>query len=563
MAFGFRFDRLTFSDGTEVQLPASGVVVLVGPNNAGKSAALRELLQRLNVPTPEHVVLHAAEIEKQGDADDFTEWLEKTAFVLDRADGRHFRRPQVGGPVREDVVRNEWSHPGPYGPNIWGFLAFHGAADSRLQLVSGSGPYDPLNDAPGNPMQVLFAQPELELRISDTAYEAFGQRLTLARIWGSNLDLHVGTTDLEPGMPPSPEYIEAIRALPLVHQQGDGVRSFIGLMLALITAQFPIVSVDEPEAFLHPPQARLLGRKLASDVPEGTQVFVATHSADVLQGLLDPADADVTVIRLVRDANVNRAAVLAHESLRDIWGDPLLRYSNVLDGLFHRGVIACEADADSRFYSAVLDTARSDANLPPHDLLFTQSGGKQRLKTIVRALRAVRVPVAVIADFDVLRDEQILRPILESLGGDWDAISADWNQVRAAIDAMGTNPLLLGVSERITQILAEGGEGGRLTRNQARDIRDTIRLDDGWDLTEKSGLGAVSQGQAAERARILLDKLASFGLFVVPVGELERWITDIGGHGPLWVSEVLTQRRHEDPHLPARAFVQRVAAWFD
>ena len=37
------FESIEFSDGTTISLHPSDVVVLVGPNNAGKSAVLREL----------------------------------------------------------------------------------------------------------------------------------------------------------------------------------------------------------------------------------------------------------------------------------------------------------------------------------------------------------------------------------------------------------------------------------------------------------------------------------------------------------------------------------------
>jgi ABC-type hemin transport system ATPase subunit len=37
------FESVTFSDGTTIQLGVSDIIVLVGPNNAGKSAMLREL----------------------------------------------------------------------------------------------------------------------------------------------------------------------------------------------------------------------------------------------------------------------------------------------------------------------------------------------------------------------------------------------------------------------------------------------------------------------------------------------------------------------------------------
>ena len=37
------FETITFSDGTVLRLEDDDIVVFVGPNNAGKSAALREL----------------------------------------------------------------------------------------------------------------------------------------------------------------------------------------------------------------------------------------------------------------------------------------------------------------------------------------------------------------------------------------------------------------------------------------------------------------------------------------------------------------------------------------
>ena len=45
-----RFRSITFSDDTTLELDPADVVVFVGPNNAGKSLALRELQQRLRQP---------------------------------------------------------------------------------------------------------------------------------------------------------------------------------------------------------------------------------------------------------------------------------------------------------------------------------------------------------------------------------------------------------------------------------------------------------------------------------------------------------------------------------
>src|SRR6266478_3028114 len=71
--------RLTISDGTPVDVPGEGIVVIVGPNNAGKSAALRELGGWLANPfhplNPPRVVAGVDVLKHGGDAE-FHAWLE-------------------------------------------------------------------------------------------------------------------------------------------------------------------------------------------------------------------------------------------------------------------------------------------------------------------------------------------------------------------------------------------------------------------------------------------------------------------------------------------------------
>ena len=47
----------------------------------------------------------------------------------------------------------------------------------------------------------------------------------------------------QPSHIPSQAYIDELRRLPTLHEQGDGVRSFMGIMLSLITAQYPLILV--------------------------------------------------------------------------------------------------------------------------------------------------------------------------------------------------------------------------------------------------------------------------------------------------------------------------------
>ena len=47
-----------------------------------------------------------------------------------------------------------------------------------------------------------------------------------------------------------------------LNDQGDGIRSAVAILSSLITATHSLYLIDEPETFLHPPQARILGLSL-------------------------------------------------------------------------------------------------------------------------------------------------------------------------------------------------------------------------------------------------------------------------------------------------------------
>src|SRR5258708_40132649 len=91
MPFRFGLASLRFSDGTSIDLPDKGVLVLVGPNNAGKSVALRDIVTRITRPAelqPSRVVTDVA-LRRDGTTEELESWLTEHAF----------RRVQPGGEV--------------------------------------------------------------------------------------------------------------------------------------------------------------------------------------------------------------------------------------------------------------------------------------------------------------------------------------------------------------------------------------------------------------------------------------------------------------------------------
>ena len=135
--------------------------------------------------------------------------------------------------------------------------------------------------------------------------------------------------------------------------QGDGMVGFTGVLLSLLIENYSVYLIDEPESFLHPPQARILGTEIP-ELLDNRQAFISTHSEHLLKGLLEAAPERIKVVRISREGNKNSFSIINTDDISKIWKDTLLRQSNVLQGLFYDAVVICESDSDCQFYSAIL-----------------------------------------------------------------------------------------------------------------------------------------------------------------------------------------------------------------
>ena len=548
-----RVSTLTLSDGTNVQLPDTGVVLLVGPNNAGKSRILKDLLGLARDPSYTTVALSSATFEK-ATPEDLPTWI-STHIPTFIKDGQERIAVEGWGEVTPTDLINQWVG----GTNLsvlTSIFVLHADGTSRLTAGNSQPSIDFESAYPTHPVQRAYQDPQLESLLDEESQIAFGLGVTVDRYGGSVIALRLGdrpTFEHNNGAPTA-EFLRQLKSLVRLEDQGDGIRSYLGLLLFMLAGNHQILLIDEPEAFLHPPQARALGRVLAERSKE-RQVLIATHSSAILQGTLGIGNS-TTIVRVTREGNLNHAAVLPHEALKDLWSDPLLRYSNIFDGLFHDAVVLCEGDADCRYYSAVLDNMEpvGETTTRPPELLFTYAGGKARMASVVDALAAVSVPVIVITDFDILRDKMDVEKLVTSLGGDFSTLESDLKLVGESLSS-DVKPLKkLPLREEFLSRLE--GLPDLISAKQVEPLRALLRADSGWDKAKRSGLGAVPQGDAWAACERLLNQLSVIGLLVVPVGELERFAPGVSGHGPSWVTEVLEQQLHLSPSKDAADFIQ-------
>ena len=359
----------------------------------------------------------------------------------------------------------------------------------------------------------------------------------------------------------SASYNERLRAstVPL-QSQGDGMRSFASVVLYMLAPKTQtILLLDEPEAFLHPSQARLLGEFIANEKPPHAQLFIATHSADVLQGLLNVAPEHLRVLRIQREGSVNRVKELDKARAKAIGADPLMKFSSVMSGVFHQRVIICESDADCMFYNAVLDLPDMHGEQQP-DVLFVHAGGKHRMAALADALCALDVTVDVVADMDVLNDDAVLERIIIALGGDWSAIQAQARPLKTAIEEH--KPWLTSneVAEGIRKTLDKAPPTGEFPKNLRAEIDGVFRKASPWDAVKDAGEAAIPAGQPTEHYHDLQRLCNGCGLWIVPVGELEGFCKSEGGHGPRWVQQVIEKYdfAKDDKLALARDFMRDV-----
>lgn len=295
--------------------------------------------------------------------------------------------------------------------------------------------------------------------------------------------------------------------------------------------------IDEPESFLHPPQANIMGRIIGQTLRENQQAFIATHSEEIIKGLLDVCPERVKIIRITREEDVNEFSVLENDKFNEVWSDPLLKYSNIMTSLFHKKVILCESDSDCKLYSIIENHIKKSEGTYS-ETLFIHCGGKHRMAKIATALRSLNVNVRLVTDIDVMNDDKVLKAIVEAFDIEWVSIQKDYNMVVSNLHSSKEEIERSDAKTNINRIL-DGSANRILSRKELKDIRNSITPISKWDNIKKAGTPSLPAGNATNSFENMDRILRMAGIYMVRVGELECFIKEVGGHGPEWVNTVL------------------------
>jgi energy-coupling factor transporter ATP-binding protein EcfA2 len=445
------------------------------------------------------------------------------------------------GKIEEDLKK---SFRGSYVSNL--FSSRLGAAD-RLSLSDSSRREDWTSRSPSDPIQWLDIETEAENELSAAFRKVFGLHLVVNRTAGDSIILHV-TEDEPPEFQSFRDYMSWISKLATLRQQGDGMRSFAAVLLSLKVHPKSLVLLDEPEAFLHHPQARKLAELISKDTASQTQVWLATHSDEIVRGLLDNANDRVIVVRLDRTKDTTKPKLLKAAQVTTLWTDPLLRTSDVLSALFHELAVICEGESDVRFFRALIDANLTEERLP--DLRFYQVGGKDKIVSIVSALRLLDLPVCVIVDIDVLADQEKFLVLLESLGGDRSVVEDD---VKAIIRHVTQRKSLVGGREAAAELrrIADALQSeSQISAASRRQISGLVQESSPWERIKEDGYRGFGNAAIIQAFDRVYERSKMKGLVINREGELEGLCRDISKKPKsAWLAEVLTRDLARDPRL--------------
>ena len=542
---------ITFNSGESFSFKDSDIVVFTGANNVGKSQVLRDIKHYFENPNYHRIIATIINYKREGEINAL-----KERFIYKEA---QYTYENIS--VHDLNLIDKWWRGPMY--SLSSLFVNHLSTENRLLAANPATSFDAVETAPSDPIQKLYIDDKKEQEISSLFQNAFDTSIILNRGAGNNIPIHVGTAPKKESGEDrvSVSYLQKLKQLPQIQSQGDGMRSFLGILLNVFTSTHTITLIDEPEAFLHPPQARLLGKMLARNTPNNRQLFISTHSEDFLKGLLDAENQRIKIIRINRVDDINYINLLSNDDIKTVWKDPILRYSNILSGLFHSKVIICESDTDCRFYQAIMDALHDGENSISPDVLFTHCGGKQRLKTVVNSLKALNVKTVVVSDIDILNDEQTFKDLVTQMGLSWDNLGGHWNSVNQYIKEQRAQLDTEDVKKQIKEVLDKVSVNV-FPSESAESIKQIVKKASAWSKVKETGKNFFS-GNAYNSLVSIIENCKKRGLFIVPIGELECFYKPDSNHGTKWVNSVLENvDLPTDGELqPARDFVKEIIAY--
>jgi len=552
-------DNIIINSGQRVYFPKRSLIILTGANNCGKSTTLEELYNGMARDYNKSKIITHCEVHGSDDIEEAINWLNKNYYFTDSNGQRTWHSFKTGisqikffGFQEKEQMKD--------------FFGLYLNTRNRLEIGSTKESIDLSRRHPEEFIHLVqLDEKKLEL-INKEINFIFNKNLIIN--WGgaNSVWFNVGKEPIRSSKNDrvSMKYLDIINKYPKLEEEGDGIRSYVGVLMSLLCAPNPILLIDEPEAFLHPFQSKRFGELLANSCKkQNRQIFIATHSSDVIEGALNTG-TPISIVRIDRNDNINRMHLLSNENIRKKWNRPIMKTSGILNGLFYNGIIICEGDSDCKFYESILKKIllRYELDNIP-DLYFIHGNGKGKIAPLMESYKLLNLPTVAIADIDVLRNKGEFKRIYSSTGLDFNNIQGEYVMVKEIFKETPSIKTKKEFIDSLESIINEIKNKRKPTIKDKEKISNLIKEVSDWSKIKKGGIRAISSEKRKIVNKFLRDREKE-GLFIIPVGELECWYyNNLNKGNDKWILQIIEDLRKDKIRIRnAEEYLLRVLKYF-
>ncbi|AIU72329.1 hypothetical protein AT03_07965 [Hafnia alvei FB1] len=549
-------EKIIFKSGSTsseppLEVSLSPLTIFVGPNNSGKSRALIEIENKLSKgdevdgdiiseitirPLDVECIVNDLESIRRMKKDhenipsDYVP-IEKISYKTSTLVSDNINLSQLLTEAVNPNIRPRYS--------LAKYLSLYLMrldGQSRLSLINEQNSVD-LQQPSFNNLASIFKDNNEREKIRAIVFDAFGKYFVIDPTKMGSLRIRLSdraplNETEEKGW--GNDSVDFHSQATLISEASDGVKAFVGMMITLIAGSPKITLIDEPEAFLHPSLSSKLGKEITKiQASTDKNVFISTHSASFLMGCVQ-GGVSLNIVRLTYDGKNGTARVLTKEQLIPLMRNPLLRSIGVLNALFYNYVIVTEADADRAFYQEINERLLLNGDSRGIEgCLFLNAQNKQTVWDIVKPLRELGIPSVGIVDIDVLKEGGVV-----------------WKKPMNGA------------------FIPEIRHSSLNTEREA--LKKAFELS-GMNMKTDGGVSILSPADK-EACLSFFSGLEEYGVFVVPIGEVEAWLheLEISRNKGTWLTNIF-EKMGADPMkdsyvMPSDGdvwdFIGRANDWF-
>src|SRR5438105_8527890 len=249
-------------------VPATGLIVVVGPNSSGKTLLLRDVIQLVRGAPEKSIVCKSLRLRPPDSAQAFLTELVNLGYATVAGDTINFQSHLHGSGGQSSVnlkqtdyetaVRN-FTDAIKFGrPPHLSFLGTFGVAlytdltlGHRLQTITEKDLFDTAGARPQNDLQALYLDLEAQETLAAETGRVVGNAAWIDNTRGdSKLRLRASQS---PSLP-SPEIMrdpKKVAGYFPIEKEGEGYKSYVAIVMSLLIGRKPICLIDEPELYLH------------------------------------------------------------------------------------------------------------------------------------------------------------------------------------------------------------------------------------------------------------------------------------------------------------------------